>query len=329
MEYLDEISVIIPIYNVEKYLEKCIDSVLAQTYRNIEIILVDDGSTDKCADICDSYLKKDSRVKVIHKVNGGLSSARNAGLDIAEGDFISFVDSDDFIEKEMLEKLYEALMEADADMAVCNFRWIDTNGARIAKQSKIVIHDGILDESAYWRKVYEPNGSCYVVAWNKLYRRSIWEKLRYPEGKINEDEYVLHEILRVCNKVSCISYVGYNYIIREDSIMASKMKRANFDVLDAWFLRIFYFEKNCNYDEIKRQLSECCVELLVRYHTCRTKEEKERFQKYVQEYKVLYDNEKNRDGMPLKERIKTIGCEYFPGIMNLIARWLYWREGLR
>ena len=139
MEYLDEISVIIPIYNVEKYLEKCIDSVLAQTYRNIEIILVDDGSTDKCADICDSYLKKDSRVKVIHKVNGGLSSARNAGLDIAEGDFISFVDSDDFIEKEMLEKLYEALMEADADMAVCNFRWIDTNGARIAKQSKIVI----------------------------------------------------------------------------------------------------------------------------------------------------------------------------------------------
>lgn len=328
-KHFEQISVIIPIYNVEPYLKKCVDSVLAQTYENIEVILVDDGSTDGCPAICDAYLQEDSRVKVIHKENGGLSSARNAGLNIAKGELISFVDSDDFIEPGMLETMYEALSSSHADMAVCDYRKVDSLGNELSQRPEVVTRDEVLDEAAYWKKVYEPHAMRYVVAWSKLYRRRLWEKTRYPEGKINEDAYVLHELVHACGKIAIVSYVGYNYTVREGSIMSSKMKKANFDLLDAWFLRIAYFQREGKLEEIQKQLSECCVELLARYHLCNTKAEKEQFHKYFQEYKSLYNQAKREIRMPIKERIKTIGCEFFPGWMNLVTRWVFRHMGVR
>ena len=125
------VSVIVPIYNVEKYLRKCVDSILNQTYKNLEIILVDDGSPDNCGNICDEYALSDSRIRIIHKKNGGLSDARNAGLDIARGNYILFVDSDDYIDETMVEKLYEALEKEKAEMSLCSFVYVNDDGVPI------------------------------------------------------------------------------------------------------------------------------------------------------------------------------------------------------
>ena len=135
-------------------------------------------------------------------------------------------------------------------------------------------------------------------------------------GKLNEDEYVLHQILQKCRKITGISYVGYNYVIREDSIMSQKGKKANFDVFDGWMERIVY-------------LSVYCVELINRYHSCRTRQEKERFREYYHKYKVLYEEAKSRSRMPLKEILKTFGCERMPGLMNFIVRGMFRHQGVR
>lgn len=323
----EKISVIVPVYNVKLYLHKCVDSILDQTYQNIEVLLIDDGSTDGSSDICDAYTEKDSRIKVVHKKNGGLSSARNTGLDMATGEYILFVDSDDYINIEMIQRLYDALVKTGADMSVCNIRRIGVDGVTTFPYLEKIVRDEELDEALYWRKVYEPNAICYVVAWNKLYRKHIWEKNRYPVGKINEDEYVLHQILQNCRKITGISYVGYNYVSRKGSIMSDTKKKVNFDVLDAWMERIAYFEEKGKKDEVCGQLSQYCVELIYRYNCCKTKEEKQCFKKYFLKYKILYD--KVEKDMPLKEKLKMFGCRRMPKLMNLIVRDMFRRRGLR
>lgn len=328
-ENKDKVSIIVPVYNVRFYLSRCIDSILNQTYHNLEIIIVDDGSTDGSTAICDEYKEKDARINVIHKINGGLSSARNAGLDIATGEYILFVDSDDFIENEMVEKLYDALLSSGADMCVCNIRMVGADGSKKFRYPDNVVCDENMDETLYWKKVYEPDSICYVVAWNKLYRRQLWESLRYPVGKINEDEYVLHQILQKCGKVTGVSYVGYNYVIRENSIMDQKAKKANFDVFEGWMERINYLKCNNRYEEVQKQLSIYCVELINRYRSCRTKQEKMEFKEYYRKYKELYDEEKRRNNMPLKEAMKTFGCGKMPGLMNFIVRKILKFHGVR
>ena len=329
MKANEKISVIVPVYNVKLYLHKCVDSILNQTYQNIEVLLIDDGSTDGSSDICDSYTEKDSRIKVVHKKNGGLSSARNTGLDMATGEYILFVDSDDYIDIEMIRRLYDALVKTGADMSVCNIRMVGVDGLTTFPYPENVVRDEEMDEALYWRKVYEPNAICYVVAWNKLYQKHIWEKNRYPVGKLNEDEYVLHQILQKCRKITGISYVGYNYVIREDSIMSQKGKKANFDVFDGWMERIVYLKSSNQYEKVQKQLSVYCVELINRYHSCRTRQEKERFREYYHKYKVLYEEAKSRSRMQLKEILKTFGCERMPGLMNFIVRGMFRHQGVR
>ena len=177
------ISVIVPIYKVEKYLHKCIDSILAQTYTNLEIILVDDGSPDNCGKICDEYAAKDSRIKVIHQPNGGLSAARNAGLDIATGDYIGFVDSDDYIAPDMYEKLYNALVKNDADMAICDYQRF---GNELPYDEMSLTTEVITGLQAMEKQNTVINCS-FVVAWSKLYKSFIFSNVRFPVGKINED----------------------------------------------------------------------------------------------------------------------------------------------
>lgn len=324
----EKISIIIPVYNVEIYLRKCLDSICSQTYKNIEMIVVDDGSTDGSAAICDEYAQKDSRIKVIHKLNGGLSSARNAGLDVAKGEYILFVDSDDYIEREMVQRLYEALKSTGADMSLCNYRKVNSNKKNQFEASRD-ISDQCMDEAVYWHKLYETDGTGYVVAWNKLYRRQLWENLRYPEGKINEDEYVLHEILSQCQTITGCSFVGYNYLERDGSIMSYRRKKANFDVFDAWLRRIAYFKKNAMYQEMQIQLSEYCLELIIRCHTCKTSEEKKKYREYTKRYKELYRMAACKVKMPLKEKLKTFGSVTMPEVMYAMILVLYGNKGIK
>lgn len=209
------ISVIVPIYNVELYLRKCVDSILNQTHRNLEIILVDDGSPDKCGVICDEYAKMDKRVKVIHKPNGGLSDARNAGLEIMTGDYVGFVDSDDWIEPDMYTKLLELLQRFHADMAFGGVAdELESNGvSQITKRSNY-------GEKPFFENRVEAMQRYFYgswAAWDKLYKSSVFENIRYPVGEINEDEAIVLKLLDRCNRVCYTNDICYHYMTRKNS----------------------------------------------------------------------------------------------------------------
>ena len=209
------ISVIVPIYKVEKYLRKCIESILSQTYTNLEIILVDDGSPDKCGEICDEYEKKDSRIKVIHKKNGGLSDARNAGLDIMAGNYVAFVDSDDWIEPQMYEHLLAKLHYFHADISIggvsCD---LDDNG--IINTEKIVSYDSAPFSEGNVETMHRFFTTSWA-AWDKLYKADLFRDIRYPVGEINEDEAIVLQLLSKCTRVCYTNEVFYHYMRRPSS----------------------------------------------------------------------------------------------------------------
>ena len=213
------ISVIIPIYMVEKYLNKCIDSVINQTYKNLEIILVNDGSKDNCKKICEEYAKKDSRIKIINKSNGGLSDARNKGLEVSNGKYIGFVDSDDYISKDMYKNLYENIIKYDADIAICEYIEVNENGENI-KENKKIIENGVKiysrEEAMY--KLLEDNEITNHV-WNKLYKSSLFKDIEFPKGLKFEDIAVMYKLIDKANRVVHISEILYFYVQRDGSIL--------------------------------------------------------------------------------------------------------------
>lgn len=236
------ISVIVPVYNVEKYITRCVESIACQTYSNLEIILVDDGSPDGSGKICDDFAERDSRIKVIHKSNGGLSSARNAGIDASTGQLIAFVDGDDYVSRKMYETLYNALAENGADMSICNCEFVDEDGKTIdGKNSEI--KSEVLDKAQalerlnpllypYWK---------YVTAWNKLYKRELFGEIRYPDGKIHEDEFIIHRIIDRCSCVAVTEEPLYKYVQRGGSIMSDKPGDKHVDAVYAFLDRAEYF----------------------------------------------------------------------------------------
>ena len=217
----DLISVIVPVYNVEPYLRKCADSILAQTYTNLEVILVDDGSPDNCGAICDEYAARDERVRVIHKENGGLSDARNAGLNIMNGSYVAFVDSDDWIEPEMYERLMSIMHRYHADMA---FGGVTDDCIREGQYVSVKTSDYgetpcAEDAIAAMRRYFYGSWA----AWDKLYRADLFRTIRYPVGEINEDEAIVLQLLDQCERVCYTNEVFYHYIHREsgESITSS------------------------------------------------------------------------------------------------------------
>lgn len=227
------ISVIVPVYKVEKYLERCVESIRRQTYSNLEIILVDDGSPDRCPEICDGYVKLDSRIQVIHKKNGGLSDARNAGIEIAKGKYIGFVDSDDYIHPEMYENLYKAIVKYRADISVCGVKKVYSEQYIIEEQNILEVkrYDGrqavanIYDAELYLES---------VVAWNKLYRKELFISIRYPKGKIHEDEFTTYRLFYESDRVVRVNVQYYYYFQRKDSIMGKVNNEISDTVLDAY-----------------------------------------------------------------------------------------------
>ena len=217
----DLISIIVPVYNVEPYLRKCVDSILAQTYTNLEVILVDDGSPDNCGAICDEYAARDERVRVIHKENGGLSDARNAGLNIMNGSYVAFVDSDDWIEPEMYKRLMSIMHRYHADMA---FGGVTDDCIREGQYVSVKTSDYgetpcAEDAIAAMRRYFYGSWA----AWDKLYRADLFRTIRYPVGEINEDEAIVLQLLDQCERVCYTNEVFYHYIHREsgESITSS------------------------------------------------------------------------------------------------------------
>lgn len=208
------ISVIIPVFNVEEFLEKCINSVISQTYTELEIILVDDGSTDNSGKICDEYAKKDDRIKVIHKQNEGQGVARNYALDICKGDYIAFVDSDDYIELDMFEIMLKAIDSDNYDIAICGVKFLECETGRIRS---IAFTDSVISGDSDLLIQRYLTGKCFSVMWNKLYKAQLFENLRFPSIRSREDAYVLPELLGSVKKFIEIPDCKYIQNIREGS----------------------------------------------------------------------------------------------------------------
>lgn len=238
------ISVIVPVYNVEKYLERCVKSIAAQTYKDLEILLIDDGSTDKSGKMCDDFQQTDSRIKAFHKQNGGLSDARNYGIEHSAGEFISFVDSDDYIDEKMLETLHRLITEHDADLAVCSA--MDVFEGKEVTQVKEIKEFNLNKVESY---KYMLRGDGIPSACNKLYKRQTVGDIRFPVGKLYEDGFFTPQILKKVEKTAVTSKPMYYYFRRADSITTKPFRKGDLDVIEA-------------YDKCVKQVKELCPEAL-------------------------------------------------------------------
>ena len=241
---MDLISVIVPIYNVEAYLDRCVRSIVEQTYENLEIILVDDGSPDGCPAMCDAWAERDSRIRVIHKDNGGLSDARNAGIRIAVGEYISFIDSDDWIEPGFLTELHEAMVQTGADIAECGTAFVDESG-NVLRRRGVALQSEIDKMDALRRLILEDG--IYQTVWNKLYRREVIEGILFEKGKHHEDDFWTYQIFDRIEKLTVIDKPLYNYLQRSGSIIGAGYTIKRLDGLEARVQRMEYLQK---YEEL-------------------------------------------------------------------------------
>lgn len=241
----DIILVVVPIYKVERYLKSCVDSILNQTYKNLQVILVDDGSPDSCPQICDEYAKYDKRVQVIHKENGGLSDARNAGIDSASGKYITFVDSDDFIFPEMIARLYELCEKYQADLSMCQcIHGKDKDFLDFVRGRKDIgeVKEDIFENEEKLR-AYLISRKIDIVIWKKLYKMELFQSLRFPKGKLHEDAFVTYILIDNADKVIVTNEVGYFYRKNPQSIMNSGFAVQKFHLIEAKLKQLRYIEE--------------------------------------------------------------------------------------
>lgn len=233
------ISVVIPVYNVEKYLPECLDSVINQIYKNLQIILVDDGSTDSSGKICDEYAEKDNRITVVHQKNAGAGAAKNTGLELIDGDYFSIIDSDDYIELDMYEKMVNSLEKYNSDIAQCLFRNVFVNDSFDRKYKikgnypKILTSKNFLKEYLYdWK---------YAIFWNKLFKKSLLQNIKFPVGRKIDDEFFTYKLVCNAKKVANIDNILYNYRMRKTSVMnENNSDRLIYDRIDCFIERYNY-----------------------------------------------------------------------------------------
>lgn len=276
------VSIIIPIYKVECYLHRCVDSIINQTYTNLEIILVDDGSPDSCPQICDEYASKDNRIVVIHKKNGGLSDARNTGLNICRGDYISFVDSDDWINEQYIEILLKTAITENADISIGEN--IKTNGNLSFKEKRNYTKSFSSEEALLY--LFKKNHTAFTISCGKIYKKSLFDNIRFPIGKFHEDEFTTYILYYNAKKIIYTSEILYYYYQRTGSIAST---RHPWDVLDYLEQRYIFFKKNEKKELLPFLLPPLCWQHLCAYwfeyknNHSKAVEHLHLFQKYTQE----------------------------------------------
>ena len=316
----DKISIIVPIYNVEKYLPRCIESLINQTYNNTEILLIDDGSKDKSSDICDYYTKKYNNINTFHKKNGGLSDARNYGINRASGKYIAFVDSDDFVDKDYCRILHKNLIENNADMSICNIK-------RIVDSTKI--HDNNKKEivNVYSTKETQKNLLNYsnnlneitTVAWNKLYKKELWNNIRYPKGKINEDEFVIHYLIDNSKKIVYSNLNLYYYYQREGSIMKSTYSKERLAVIEAFRDRWQFYSKKKEYKDLESKAYCAYMKMIIKNYFLSIENNLEK--KVIISLRDLYKKDfKEKVKISIVEKIKLLLFYISPKIFNFLQK---------
>ena len=292
------ISVIVPIYKVEKYLNRCIESIVNQTYSNLEIILVDDGSPDNCPQMCDEWAVKDSRIKVIHKENGGLSDARNSGMNLATGDVISFIDSDDWIDLKAFEVMLNVMQKKNSDIISGGVKWVNENGELLRKASVETYE--ILNTNDAMKELLH-DGKLKQHVWNKLYRRKVIENIPFEKGKYHEDVFWSYQVIGQSKNISVIPDSFYNYFQRSDSIMGERYSLKRLDALDAMQLRCEYIKihfPDLFDDSIQNYMGSCLYQLQLAFRSHQDKtvirniSERRSFGKQYNFYNSLSGNHK-------------------------------------
>ena len=232
------ISVIVPVYRVEKYLHRCVDSILRQTYTDFELILVDDGSPDSCGAICDAYAAEDSRVRVIHRENGGLSAARNSGIGIAAGEYFTFIDSDDWVHPQFLELLAIPVLRDHVRVSICGYiREGEFSESEIRSEQAVyqLLDAEELLENHFWN---------YNYAWGKLYHRDLFAEVRYPEGKVFEDTFTTYKLLFQCRQAALLEHPLYFYFVNEEGITKAPWTPRELVIFDAMREQLLFYEAN-------------------------------------------------------------------------------------
>lgn len=260
------ISVVVPVYNVLNYLEKCVQTLIKQTYTNLEIILVDDGSTDGSSKLCDEIAKNDNRIKVIHKENGGLSSARNAGLDIALGEYISFIDSDDSIHLQFYKILMNTLKETGADIVQCEI--LSVSEQNVSEKEVLTKFDVVefTGEEAL-KAFYKSKITVFKSSCNKLFKRELFQALRYPGGKIFEDRWIAARLYTACKKVVYLNLPLYYYTENPNSIMHARITEKHYDTCMLYIEHYDYFREGGNIELSEMALRQFFISLLnLRYN---------------------------------------------------------------
>lgn len=297
------ISVVVPIYMVEAYLERCIQSIVNQTYQNLEIILVDDGSKDNCPQICDFWAKKDSRIVVIHRENGGLSAARNSGIDIAKGEYIAFVDSDDFIAEDFIECLYQACKESGSEIAQCRYEYVDGNVLTKAKEPVTEPMETFSGKEMIAGMSWK-DGAYNVVAWNKLYQRHLFENVRYPEGRIHEDEATTHKLFYHAKQVAFVYRFLYGYYTGGESITRNQFSKKRLDWEWAVAGRLEFLKERKEWEVLTPMYKiymDGTIDLY--YKTLELLKDKEAARELKRKMQAVYRELKKNGGTPLVTRI--------------------------
>ena len=318
------VSVIVPIYKVEKYMHRCVDSIINQTYKKIEIILVDDGSPDSCGKICDEYAEKDNRIKVIHKENGGLSDARNAGIDIAKGNYLTFIDSDDYVTEDYVEFLLNLLKESDADMSVCKHtivyndsKYIDTG----TKKYYLAEPRQILEMLLY-------SDDFDVSTWAKLYKKELFCNIRFPKDRLFEDSATTYKLIDLCKKIAFKSESKYFYVIRDDSITTKEFNSKKFDLIKSTEEMVTYIEKK--YSDLKkgceRRLMYSYLSTLMNLAEVDKKSENyEEYKKQLMEYIKKHRKEVLKDKkIPKRDRIALYSLLF--GFEGFRISWMIYKK---
>ena len=307
------VSVIVPVYNVGKYVGDCIESLITQSYKNIEIILVDDGSTDDSGRICDAYADKDCRIKVIHKENGGLSDARNVGIDSATGVYYSFVDGDDFLKEDTISQMVSGMKEGKCDISVCNMIRYYEDGE--TEPFYVPSHTfKVLDGSERFETLSQPS------VCNKLFRADVFNYVRFPKGKFYEDTFVYHMLVYRAKMVVLTGYNGYFYRSRRSSILGQNvMTDRYFDFIEAiWLRSTFLLKKN-----IQPYGDEACLSLYAAVANAeknipRTKENRYKHYDALQKYIVAYKQLIKSKNINLKQKIRLWLLRYFPMLHRVL-----------
>ena len=310
MKYL--VSIIIPIYNVEHYLKRCLDSIIHQSYTNLEIILVDDGSLDSCPQICDNYATKDKRIIVIHKKNGGLSDARNAGLNICKCDFITFIDSDDWINEKYIDTLLNLALKENADISI---------GENIRTDGNITVatftpHINSYTSHEALTHLFSKNHDAFIISCGKLYKKHLFSTLRFPIGKFHEDEFTTYILFYNASRISYTSEILYYYYQRSGSIAST---RHPWDVLDYLEQRYLFFKEKKETTLLSYLLPPLCWQLLCAYWNQATHKQKNSANKYLNQLRYYMKDFKHIKA-PVFHTIPLIIFSYIPQLYLLYRK---------